>query len=143
MHGETADPGGKPDAAKRILFVDGDPTTAGTLTGMLDQMGYDVQLETSGIDAFNSFYEGPSKFDLVITDQGMPDISGLLLAQRLIRIRADVPIILMTGLDNEFQSRARGSGICEFAKKPITQTELAEAIRRALSGRKQEASAEV
>lgn len=138
MHNETPEPAGNENSGKKILLVDGDPSTAATVSGMLKQMGFEVHLETSGIDAFNNFYEHPSRFDLVITDQGMPDISGLLLAQRLVRVRSDIPIVLMTGLEGDFQVRARDAGVCEFAKKPVTQTELAEAIGRALSGCKEQ-----
>ena len=121
--------------AKKILFVDGDETMARNVAGMLQEMGYDVQLATSGMKALDAFYSHSADYDLVVTDQGMPDMSGLLLAQRLIRKRPDIPIVLLTGLDGEFQARAReSSGIRGFAGKPINQTELSQVIENALKG---------
>jgi two-component system, cell cycle sensor histidine kinase and response regulator CckA len=118
--------------AKKILFVDGDEAMARMVSSMLEEMGYQVKLVTSGMNALDIFFNDPSQFDLVVTDQGMPDMSGLLLAKRLTRMRADIPVVLLTGLNDEFQTRARESGIRGFAAKPVNETNLAQAIENAL-----------
>jgi len=120
---------------KRILFVDGDQTIVEKVNTMLEEMGYQVRMETSGTDALAAFSGNPGGYDLVITDLGMPDISGLLLAERLLRMRGDIPIVLLTNLDGEKLSRARETGIRWFGKKPISVTDLAETVRCALTER--------
>jgi DNA-binding response OmpR family regulator len=61
---------------KRILFVDGDQTIAEVVNTMLEEMGHQVRIETSGMDALAVFFANPGGYDLIITDLGMPDISG-------------------------------------------------------------------
>ena len=119
--------------SKRILFVDGDQTIAETVNTMLQEMGHKVRMETSGMDALAVFSHNPADFDLIITDLGMPDISGLLLAERFFKMRRDIPIVLLTGLDGEQQSRARETGIRWFAMKPISIGALAETVKSALT----------
>jgi CheY-like chemotaxis protein len=118
---------------KRILFVDGDQTIAEVVNTMLEEMGHQVRIETSGMDALAVFSANPGGYDLIITDLGMPDISGLLLAERLLRMRGDIPILLLSGPDGEKLSRARETGIRWFGMKPISITALAETVRSALA----------
>jgi CheY-like chemotaxis protein len=117
---------------KRILFIDGDQTIVEKVNTMLEEMGHQVQMETSGMDALDVFSGNPAGFDLVITDLGMPDISGLRLATRLLKIRGDIPIVLLTGLDGEQLSKARQTGIQWFGIKPISIPALADTVRSAL-----------
>lgn len=119
--------------SKRILFVDGDQTIVERVNTMLQEMGHSVRMETSGMDALAVFSHNPADFDLIITDLGMPDISGLLLAERFLKMRRDIPIVLLTGLDGEAQSRARETGIRWFAMKPISIGALAETVKNALT----------
>jgi two-component system, cell cycle sensor histidine kinase and response regulator CckA len=117
---------------KRILFIDGDQTIVEKVNTMLEEMGHQVRMETSGMDALAAFSGNPTGFDLVITDLGMPDISGLRLATRLLKIRGDIPIVLLTGLDGEQLSKARQTGIQWFGMKPISIPALADTVRSAL-----------
>jgi two-component system, cell cycle sensor histidine kinase and response regulator CckA len=118
---------------KRILFVDCDETIVGTVNTMLQGMGHRVRVETSGMNALTIFSGNPDGFDLIITDVGMPDVSGLLLAEKLLKVRTDIPVILLTGLDGLEQSKARESGIAWFAMKPLSMTELAHTVESALA----------
>lgn len=118
---------------KRILFVDGDQTIVERVNTMLEEMGHQVRIETSGMEALAAFSVNPGGYDLIITDLGMPDISGLLLAERLLRMRSDIPILLLSMLDGEKLSRARETGIRWFGMKPISITALAETVRSALA----------
>jgi CheY-like chemotaxis protein len=117
---------------KRILFVDGDQTIVETVNTMLEEMGHHVRTETSGMDALAVFSRNPEDFDLIITDLGMPDISGLLLVEKFQKMRHDIPIVLLTGLDGEKQSRERETGIRWFGMKPISTIALAETVKSAL-----------
>jgi DNA-binding response OmpR family regulator len=120
--------------SKRILFVDGDETIVRTVNTMLEEQGYQVQMETSGSAGYDAFSRAPMAFDLVITDLGMWDISGLRLAEKLLRVRSDVPIVLLTGMDGKAMSRERASGIRWFGIKPLSVKDLAETIENALGG---------
>jgi CheY-like chemotaxis protein len=73
---------------------------------------------------------------VVITDQTMPQMTGLALAQRIKAIRADVPIILCTGFSQAITpERGKELGIEEFVMKPMTARDLATAVQRALKNR--------
>jgi CheY-like chemotaxis protein len=118
---------------KRILLVDSDQAIVAVVNSMLGEMGYQVRMETSGMDALDVFFDDPAGYDLIITDLGMPDISGLLLAERCLRLRGDIPIVLLTGADGEKLSKARETGIRWFGMKPISVAALAETVRSALT----------
>ncbi len=118
---------------KRILFVDGDQTMAEPVVTMLEGMGHQVRMVTSGNGALSLFSRHPDSFDLVITDIGMPDISGLLLVERLVKSRSDIPIVLLTGSDGQTQSLARNTGVRWFGMKPLSLTDLAATVEDALT----------
>ena len=119
---------------KRILLVDRDPTAVGAINDMLEIMGHRVQTETSGADALSAFERNPGAFDLIITELGMPDISGFLLVQRFLKIRSDIPVILLTSQEGQAQSIARESGIRWYAVKPLSITELRGMVESAMNG---------
>jgi len=92
-----------------------------------------VTATTDPAEAVKIFSSDPSGFDLVITDQAMPAMSGMRLAKKLLKIRPDVPIILCTGYSaTTSREKAKEAGIKEFIMKPLARHELAQAIRRAL-----------
>ncbi len=101
------------------------------VNNMLEGMGHNVQLETTGGDALTAFSGKPAEFDLIITDLGMPDISGLLLVDKFLKMRANIPIVLLTGVDGQAQCRARND-VRWFGMKPISLTALAETVESAL-----------
>lgn len=75
----------------------------------------------------------PDAFDLIITDQTMPGITGSDLACRMLQIRPDIPIILCTGYSNQIdEATAKSLGIREFALKPLTKGTMAQLIRKVL-----------
>jgi CheY-like chemotaxis protein len=79
------------------------------------------------------FRARPGGFDLVITDQTMPDMTGSELSRKLMQIQRDIPIILCTGFSGAVdEEKARAGGIREFVMKPFTTKEMAETIRRVL-----------
>jgi FixJ family two-component response regulator len=90
---------------------------------------------TDSIEALRTFSSDPSGFDLVITDQTMPSITGVQFAKELLKIRHDIPIILCTGHSETVSSKtAQELGIGEFLMKPMSKRELAGAVWRALEG---------
>ncbi|MGD9013701.1 MAG: response regulator, partial [Desulfobacterales bacterium] len=80
------------------------------------------------------FEADPNRFDLVITDIVMPNMSGDKLADKIIGIRSDIPIVLCTGYSEKFtRQHATDMGIQAFLMKPLVMQDLANTVRQALS----------
>jgi CheY-like chemotaxis protein len=122
-----------PTGCESILLVDDEAPIVRMEQMMLERLGYQVISRTSGPDALDVFRAAPLKFDLVISDRGMPNLTGEQLARALISIRPGIPIILCTGFsaDNDEQ-RARAMGIKGFLMKPVATGDLAEMVRKVL-----------
>jgi len=122
-----------PQGTESVLYVDDELPIAQLGQRMLESLGYAATSCSSSIEALETFRGRPEKFDLVITDQTMPNMTGIQLAQELLRIRADLPVILFTGFDESITSELlKETGIREFLMKPVTRKELAFVIRKAL-----------
>lgn len=91
-------------------------------------------METSGEGALTVFGRDAAGFDLVITELGMPDISGFLLIEKLLKMRPNIPIILLASAEGQAQSAARESGIRWFGLKPLSIADLAQTVESALMG---------
>ena len=119
-----------------ILFVDDEVMLARLGQEMLEQLGYDVVSRTSSIEALEAFRAMPQRFDVVVTDQTMPNMTGEQLAGALRRIRPDIPIILCTGFSHVINAeKARALGIEAFCMKPIGVRDLAVTIQQVLDQR--------
>ncbi len=117
----------------RILFVDDEAMLADLGEKILHRLGYEVVTRTSPLEALELFKRRPMDFDLVISDQTMPGMTGDLLAQEVLKIRPGVPIILCTGYSQRIdEHRAREKGISALVMKPILVQEIDAAVRRAL-----------
>jgi DNA-binding NtrC family response regulator len=82
------------------------------------------------------FQEDPARFDVVITDQVMPGLTGTDLARAMLAVRSELPVILCTGFSTTITSQqARELGIREFLMKPLVTRQLAESLRRVLDAR--------
>ncbi len=122
-----------PQGREAVLFVDDEESLTMLAEGMLTRLGYTVSTKTSAAEALELFCARPDAFDIVITDQTMPGMTGMTLAERLLKIRPDLPIVLCTGYsDTVGPARAKTVGVREFLMKPLTRQDLAEAMRRAL-----------
>jgi PAS domain S-box-containing protein len=136
----VADDVGVPEAASqgmgRILFVDAEEGVVRLGRELLSPLGYEVVICTSSSEALAAFRAVPEQFDLVITDQTMPSMTGAVLAQELRRIRADIPILLCTAFSPTIDAKkAKGLGIDAFLRKPIEVREWALTIQRVLEQR--------
>ena len=119
-----------------ILFVDDEDLLVELNNERLSQLGYDVVGTTSSLEALKVFRKEPWRFNLVITDYTMPDMTGVELARRLLQARSDIPIILCTGYNDDISpEKAKKAGIREFLLKPQSKRELDQAIRRILDGK--------
>ena len=118
---------------ERILFVDDEAPLATLGKSLLERLGYHVTAHTSSIEALNTFTAQSDQFDLVITDQTMPGLSGADLARLLLKIRPELPVILATGYSTTINpEKAKAIGIRELLLKPNTTQSLSAAIRRAI-----------
>jgi len=125
--------GAIPRGTERVLFVDDEADLVSLAEDMLTRLGYKVVGQTDSMEALHLFNMRPELFDIVITDQTMPNLTGKELAKKLIGIRPDIPIILCTGYQSEIASEGKQSpGISESILKPVARRTIAEAIRRAL-----------
>jgi PAS domain S-box-containing protein len=117
----------------RILFIDDEADLVEMGEKMLMYLGYEVEGFTSSSEALESFRENAERFDLVITDQTMPEISGVELASRLLEISSDIPIILCTGYSSTVsEDTARQAGISEFVMKPLSIHQLSNIVGKVL-----------
>lgn len=122
---------------ERILVVDDEKQIVAIVQDMLEELGYDVTTKTSSVEALNQFSAQPDKFDLVITDQTMPEMTGIELAKQMLRIRPDIPVILATGFSKMItEENIRNSGIREYLKKPIVFHDLENVVRDVLDDKK-------
>ncbi len=124
-----------PGNGETILLVDDEEIILHYLETMLVQLGYNVTGLSSGTEALALFQSAPEKFNLVITDQTMPGITGSQLASEILTIRPDTPIILMTGYSETIcPDEALAQGIQEYMEKPFTRSAITCAIQRCLQG---------
>ena len=122
-----------PPLKARILFVDDELAIANMATKMLEKMGCTVKAYTSSIAALQAFAAEPERYDLVISDQAMPELTGYDLARKLLAIRPGLPVILITGFSASLsEEEVRRAGISAFLLKPLSQESLAEAIASSL-----------
>lgn len=122
-----------PRGHERILFVDDQNDLVEIGKEMLKTLGYAVITRTSSMEALELFRSQPEAFDLVITDLTMPNLTGDVLAKKILHIRPDMPIILCTGYDKEIsRERALALGLREYLLKPVDLPTLARAIRAAV-----------
>jgi PAS domain S-box-containing protein len=129
--------GGEPGVERkgRILLVDNDPQVLAILGEMLKDAGHHVLPVPSGPEALRVFV--PSGFDLVITNVGMPEMSGWDVAEQLRARDPNIPVIFITGwgLQEEDQARCRRLGITALLFKPVPPPELHRKVQIALAAR--------
>jgi CheY-like chemotaxis protein len=127
-----------PHGRARILFVDDEQALADLGHALLTALGYEVVAVTSSLEAAAVFQAAPERFDLVITDYTMPQLTGEALAHALRGIRPTLPIILCTGFSETMTAeRAQAVGIDAFCLKPVVLQELEQTICRVLRQRRE------
>jgi len=122
-----------PRGNERILFVDDEKAMVDVIQPIIERLGYKVTARTSSIEALEAFRANPDRFDLVITDFIMLNMTGMELAKKLLELRSDIPIILCTGYSEHInEAKAKRSGIRAFLMKPVVWGEIANTIRKVL-----------
>jgi signal transduction histidine kinase/ActR/RegA family two-component response regulator len=118
---------------ERILLVDDEEQIVAMEQQMLENLGYQVTARTDSAEALKVFAEHPQNFDLVITDMTMPHMTGDQLAQKMLDIEPNIPVILCTGFNQGItEEKALAMGIQKFVMKPVVKKELATTIRTVL-----------
>ncbi len=117
----------------RILFVDDEEDLIEMAKEMLEGLGYEVTAIQNSVNALDMFRANPGQFDLVITDQTMPKMTGMAMAQQIIRIRPDMPVILCSGFSSSVNAEEiRNAGIRHFIVKPMVKNKIATIIHEIL-----------
>ncbi|ACL02006.1 PAS/PAC sensor hybrid histidine kinase [Desulfatibacillum aliphaticivorans] len=126
-----------PTGDERILLIDDEAPIVKLETQMLQRLGYQVTARTSSLEALEAFQTMPYGFDLIISDMTMPNMTGDQLAEEVIAVRPDIPIIICTGFSERLNEAGAGAkGIKAFLMKPVVRSELAQIVRRVLDAAK-------
>ena len=122
-----------PGHGERILVVDDEELIAKSSRLTLHELGYAAESETQVLRALNRLERDPHAFDLVISDQTMPEMTGLEFAERVRQLRPDLPVLLASGYSTALTSeRLRAAGVRELLPKPFSLDAMVLAIRRHL-----------
>jgi PAS domain S-box-containing protein len=123
-----------PVGHEHVLLVDDEPQLLAMQGQILERLGYDVTALSSSPDALAAFRQAPESFDLLITDQTMPHMTGGELSVEALKTRPDLPIILCTGFSEALSSDAAAAiGIRHYLQKPVPLKALARTVRLALN----------
>lgn len=134
---ELLHPGDIPRGEGTILFVDDEEQLAELGSQMLVHLGYKVVTRTASLEALQAFKAQPDKFDLVITDMTMPQMTGDRLVQEILRIRPETPIILCTGFSEKLSDeRVRQIGIKALVMKPMMLREIGNMAKNVMEMRR-------
>ncbi len=122
-----------PSGSEHLLIVDDERPILKYISRLCEDLGYVVTSVNSSMNALEAFKEEPDKFDLILTDMTMPEMTGEKLAVEIMEIRPEIPVILCTGYSKYIsKNRATDIGIKDFLLKPIDKAELAKSIRNLL-----------
>ena len=122
-----------PRGNERILWVDDEANLVEIGCDMLQRLGYRVTAITGGLEALEVFKRDPSKFDVVVSDYNMSGLAGEQLANQILSVRRDMPIIICTGFSNTFdKQQALAMGVRKILMKPLTMKAVALGLREVL-----------
>jgi CheY-like chemotaxis protein len=122
-----------PAAGETVMIVDDERPLVALTEEMLARLGYEPVGFDSSAAALQAFQAQPQRFDVILTDEAMPELTGTDLAREIRRLRPDVPIILMSGYGGaQLTTRAASNGVNEVLRKPLQSRELGESLARVL-----------
>jgi PAS domain S-box-containing protein len=123
---------------ERVMIVDDERALVALAEETLAELGYEPVAFDSSVAALQAFRADPERFDLVVTDETMPDLTGTELAGEIRHLRPDISIILMSGYSGtQLTERAQAAGIIDVCRKPLVRRDIAQPVARALHARKQ------
>jgi DNA-binding response OmpR family regulator len=122
-----------PGGLEHIMIVDDEDMLVDMMRQVLEQLGYTVTAHTDSKTSLDVFLSSPHSYDLLITDMTMPGMTGSDLAKAVKAARADLPVILCTGYNEQIsEENAQSLGIQALIMKPVGMQQLAETIRGVL-----------
>lgn len=122
--------------SERVLLVDDEAAVLRLEKEMLERLGYRVEARSSSVEALSAFRATPDRFDLVVTDLAMPNLTGDRLAREIMALRPTMRIIICTGFSEHLdEKKALAIGIDGFLMKPIVKSQLARLVRQVLDTR--------
>jgi PAS domain S-box-containing protein len=128
-HALLPDGAAAPIANHRVMVVDDEVGIVLFLEDFLTMQGLQVNAFTNSPQALQAFQQAPDRFDLLITDQSMPDLSGLELVEQVKALRADLPVILCSGYSERISAHNAGQyHIDHYLDKPVNADELLSAV---------------
>ena len=114
-----------PRGTERVLLVDDEREIAIMTKEMLERLGYRVTARVSSPEALELFRDHPGDYDVVVTDQTMPELTGDRLAAKIRALRPEIPIVMITGFSKRItEDNYRRYGIREFVMKPLLARDL-------------------
>ena len=121
-------------APRHILVVDDDELVSEYLGALLEAESYDVMVLNEPKAALEYFKAHPDYFDLIITDQIMPGLTGVEIAQSILELRPDLPILLITGYSEKISAEnAESFGLSGFFPKPINENLFLDRINHLIA----------
>jgi DNA-binding NtrC family response regulator len=116
-----------------VMIIDDERALVALAERTLAQLGYEPVGFDSSVAALQAFRAEPERFDLVLSDETMPDLTGTELAREFRQLRPDISIILMSGYGGtQLSERARAAGVIDVLRKPLVRRDIAEPVARAL-----------
>jgi DNA-binding NtrC family response regulator len=116
---------------KKVLLVDDEEMVLAVMGDMLRYLGYRVETRRNGKEAFDAFVENPRAFDLMITEYFMPRMRGTELAKKILELKPEWPVIIMSTGDEEMEGEAKAIGVRNFMRKPMGLDDLIDALESA------------
>jgi CheY-like chemotaxis protein len=125
-----------------ILLVDDEEPLVRLGEEVLASLGYEPVGFTSSESALKAFRAAPDRFDAVLSDESMPDMTGSELVREIRQVRPRIPIVMMSGfVTPALQSRARQLGVAEVISKPLVANDIGRSLAAALESSAQRRSA--
>jgi CheY-like chemotaxis protein len=122
------------DSQQNILVLDDDELVSEYLGALLESESYHVTVLNEPVEALKRFIAAPDNFDLIITDQVMPELTGIEVAQAVLKLRPQIPVLLITGYSENINAEnAKLFGLSGFFSKPINETQFLSEVRNLIS----------
>ena len=119
---------------RHILVIDDDELVSEYLGALLEAESYDVMVLNEPMAALEYFKTHPDYFDLIITDQIMPGLTGVEIAQSILELRPDLPVLLITGYSEQISAaNAQSFGLSGFFHKPINENLFLDKINNLIA----------
>jgi CheY-like chemotaxis protein len=116
-----------------VMIVDDERVLVALAEETLAELGYEPVGFDSSLAALQAFRAEPKRFDLVLTDETMPDLTGTGLTREIRQLRPEIPILLMSGYSgSQLSERAQAAGVIDVLRKPLVRRDIAGPVARAL-----------